>query len=74
MISVMDNGIGIEEQHLSAIFDEYYQITPNRELGMGLGLNIVKQLAELLHVELTVTSKVGQGTCFQLLIPTDDTA
>ncbi|GLQ32020.1 sensor histidine kinase [Litoribrevibacter albus] len=69
LIEIQDNGCGISEEHLDAIFDQYYQVTPNRERGMGLGLSIVKQLTHLLDIELSVHSKLGQGTRFQLAIP-----
>ena len=67
-IKIEDNGCGISEQHIEAIFDQYYQVTPNREKGMGLGLSIVKQLTNLLDIELSVTSTPEQGTCFTLIL------
>jgi signal transduction histidine kinase len=71
-IRIQDNGCGIPEQHLEAIFDQYYQITPNKERGMGLGLSIVKQLSHLLDVRLEVTSSLKRGTCFTLKLTTEE--
>jgi len=67
-IKIEDNGCGISEQHIEAIFDQYYQVTPNREKGMGLGLSIVKQLTNLLDIELSVCSTPEKGTCFTLVL------
>ena len=49
-IEVRDTGRGIASEHLDRIFDEFYQVSDARKLkkrGLGLGLNIVKRLAEL---------------------------
>jgi PAS domain S-box-containing protein len=71
-IEVVDTGIGIPPNHLSRIFEEFYQVgvSPNttRE-GYGLGLSIVDQLVRLLGAELQVQSKPGQGSRFALALP-----
>ena len=70
-VKVTDTGIGIEEDQLDAIFDEYHQCkTPgsNKE-GFGLGLAIVRRLADLLDHEVTVESKPGEGSCFCISMP-----
>jgi two-component system, sensor histidine kinase len=66
-ISVSDTGIGIPEEALEQIFEEYYQLgNPGRDRrkGLGLGLSIVRHIARLLDLELGVTSTVGQGSTF----------
>lgn len=66
-VSVADTGIGIPEEALEQIFEEYYQLgNPGRDRrkGLGLGLSIVKHIARLLELELNVTSAVGQGSTF----------
>ncbi|MFO0668367.1 MAG: ATP-binding protein [Polyangiaceae bacterium] len=76
-ISVSDTGPGIEDKHLSRIFERFYRVDPgrSRELGgTGLGLSIVKHLAEALGGAVTVTSVVGQGTTFTLDLPAHATA
>jgi two-component system, sensor histidine kinase len=71
-IDVIDTGVGIPEDRLRDIFEEFYQVgvSPNtvRE-GHGLGLSIVKRAARLLDHEVRVTSKLGQGSIFSILVP-----
>ena len=70
-IDVNDSGIGIAEEHLPHIFEEFYQVGvfPNavRE-GHGLGLSIVQRAMQLLHHELRVQSKLGRGTTFSIVL------
>jgi len=69
-ITVVDTGIGIGEEQLELIFDEFYQV--DREVsngGLGLGLSIVKRLAALLGCEIAVESKLGEGTTFRVRVP-----
>lgn len=71
-LTVSDTGIGIAEEYLPHIFEEYYQIGNHhrdRRKGMGLGLAIVKRLEQLLGYQLQVSSTLGEGTCFVLVIP-----
>ena len=71
-VEVIDQGIGIGSDDLERIFDEFVQIgkSAQQQEGTGLGLPISKRLAELLHGELLVTSTPGEGSRFQLLLPT----
>lgn len=71
-IEVEDSGIGIAEDHLPHIFDEFYQVKEVRGTheGHGLGLNIVQRVAALLNHELEVRSTVGHGTTFTVIVPT----
>lgn len=69
---VWDTGIGIAEQHLERIFDEYYQIgNPERDRakGMGLGLAIVRRICDLLELGLSCRSRPGKGSLFEVRIP-----
>lgn len=71
-IDVIDNGPGIAPEALDYIFDEYRQLEQSRHyqgMGLGLGLSIVKLLAELLHLKLEVRSTPGKGSCFSVLVP-----
>jgi len=71
-IDVCDTGIGIAEQHLSRIFEEYYQVgntQRDRNNGLGLGLAIVMRLSNLLGGKVSVRSRAGAGSCFSLVIP-----
>jgi two-component system phosphate regulon sensor histidine kinase PhoR len=66
-IKVMDNGLGIEAEHLPHLFDRFYRVEKSRSRekgGTGLGLAIVKNLLDAHDEEITVSSVVGQGTVF----------
>lgn len=74
LIQVWDTGQGIPPNELDEIFEEFYQVNapptkPGSEHGLGLGLSIVKQLAELLGHQVTVCSRVGKGSRFTLALP-----
>ncbi len=66
-----DNGIGIPSHELPRIFDRGYTGTNGRRLGTstGMGLYIVANLCEELHIQLSVHSEVGQYTRFTLIFP-----
>lgn len=71
-ITVRDTGIGIEDVHLTSIFDEFYRVENNpasRNAGLGLGLTIVDRIARMLDIKLKVKSKPGKGSRFSLLVP-----
>ncbi len=64
-IQICDRGPGIAEEHLPRIFEEFYQVRApgDRDIdGVGLGLPIVKRLAALMHLSVTIRSKTGKGT------------
>lgn len=70
--SVRDTGIGISESDLRIIFEEFAQIDSSMQRqvkGTGLGLPLSKKLAELLGGRVEVTSVVGTGSTFSLVIP-----
>lgn len=72
IISISDTGCGIPEAYLGRIFERFQQVDASvtrQKGGFGLGLAIAKQLAELHDGELTVTSRVDAGSCFQLKLP-----
>ncbi len=76
-IEVIDNGPGIAPEALGQIFDEYWQQEQTRlykGAGLGLGLSIVKLLAELLRLKLGVSSSVGKGSRFSVEVPLADVA
>ncbi len=69
---IQDTGIGIPQDQLDTIFDVYKQndkSTARMYGGTGLGLAIVHQLIALQNGHIDVTSEIGKGTCFSLLIP-----
>jgi len=71
-IEVTDTGIGIEEDQIDAIFGEFHQckVPGASKEGFGLGLAIVRRLADLLGAQIAVVSDVGKGSCFSITLPT----
>ncbi len=71
-IEVLDTGIGIPQEQLRFIYDEFYQVgvpTNSSRNGYGLGLSIVQRLVALLDLKLDVTSEVDKGSRFSLIVP-----
>lgn len=69
---VWDTGIGIAPEHQTKIYAEFYKIVSptGQEEGFGLGLPIVKRLADLLPgARLTMKSNLGRGSVFKLILP-----
>jgi len=73
--SVIDTGIGIAPEHLPKLFQSFVQIDSslNRKYsGTGLGLALVKQIAELHQGSVSVVSAVGQGSRFTITLPSQN--
>ena len=69
LISVSDNGIGIQQKHLENIFKLFFRIENLQEKeGTGIGLYIVKEALEKIGGKITVVSKPMQGTSFDITI------
>jgi CheY-like chemotaxis protein len=71
-ISVADSGIGIPEEFLDRIFEEFERVEPRGERpreGTGLGLSISRRFATLMSGEVMVQSSPGRGSRFTLSIP-----
>lgn len=72
VISVRDTGAGIPAADLDHIFDRFARADPGRSRntgGFGLGLSIVKAIVDAHGGEVRVTSAVGVGTTFEILLP-----
>ncbi len=69
-IQVWDSGLGVPNDQLSSIFDDFHQLhneERDRSKGIGLGLAIVRRLAECLDHKLDVKSVLGRGSCFGVI-------
>jgi two-component system sensor histidine kinase/response regulator len=72
LAEISDNGIGIPEEHLPRIFDEFYRVDGRRNApvkGSGLGLSIVKTMTGAHGGRIHVGSRVGEGTTFRVHFP-----
>jgi PAS domain S-box-containing protein len=74
VVDIRDSGPGISDTDLPHIFDLFYRADPARTLdsgGVGLGLSIVKMIADAHNGTITVNSKLGEGSTFTLALPTE---
>ncbi len=74
-ISVIDTGIGIPQDKVDSIFEAFQQAqggTSREYGGTGLGLSISKELAKLMKGKVTLSSEVGKGSVFSIIIPNLD--
>ncbi len=75
MLQVWDTGIGLSEESLPRIWDEFFQaegqppLAAHQRKGLGLGLAIVKRLAALMNAPLAVRSRRGHGSVFSITVP-----
>jgi signal transduction histidine kinase len=68
-LTVSDNGIGMEKEELSRIFDRFYQVNSSRTEveGLGLGLSIASWIVEKHNGKMKVSSKIGEGSTFEII-------
>ena len=69
---VEDTGVGIPASEQKRIFERFYRVEKNRDSGdggTGIGLSIVKNLTVTLRGEVRVSSNVGEGAKFEVLLP-----
>jgi two-component system, OmpR family, manganese sensing sensor histidine kinase len=72
VVSIKDTGIGIAVEHLSHIFERFWQADQSRSYqpgGFGLGLAIAQGIAQNHGGEIAVTSELGRGSCFTVCLP-----
>lgn len=72
IVTVEDFGIGISEKDLDKIFEEFYRSENAKKVvnfGTGLGLSLVKQIVENYNGEISVISKINEGTTFKVSFP-----
>jgi signal transduction histidine kinase len=73
IVRIADTGIGIPQRELPRIFERFYRVDRARSRetgGTGLGLSIVRHVTENHGGEVTVTSELGQGSVFEVRLPT----
>lgn len=71
-VSVQDHGPGMTQEQVAKIFDRFYRAETDsgaKTKGFGLGLALVRRLADLLKIDMSIKSALGEGTLFGLLIP-----
>ena len=70
VLAVKDTGVGIAADALPYIFDRFYRCDPSRSTtGSGLGLSLVKAVAEAHKGRVVVSSKLDEGSCFEVTFP-----
>lgn len=73
IIKVSDTGRGISKTDCERIFNRFYTANPDKTVeSNGIGLALVKELADLHHASVSVQSKLGEGSTFTITIPTDE--
>lgn len=73
-LTVADFGIGIPDDKKALIFERFYRVEDSRSsqiAGSGIGLSLVKQLADKYHAKITVTDNQPQGSIFKLAFPNE---
>jgi two-component system, NtrC family, sensor kinase len=66
-VSISDDGGGISDDHMAHIFDPFF--TTKKSKGTGLGLSITYGIVQKLGGQVSVKSKIGEGTCFTVTLP-----
>jgi two-component system, OmpR family, manganese sensing sensor histidine kinase len=72
LVQFIDTGMGIAPEHLKCIFDRFWRADQSRtyrQEGSGLGLSIAQAIAQNHRGVITVTSQVGNGSCFAVQLP-----
>ena len=70
-LKICDTGTGIDPEQISRIFEPFFSTKAPGE-GTGLGLAIAQRQLREIRGRIEVTSRVGQGTCFVLVLPVEE--
>lgn len=73
-VLIVDTGIGIPSKDLARIFERFYRVDKSRSRkigGTGLGLSIVKHVLQSIEGKLEISSKLGMGTSFKIILSKD---
>ena len=70
-VSIQDQGMGMTPQQVEHVFDRFYcaDVSNSRNTGLGLGMTIVKQIIDDHGGEISVTSRLGEGTTVTFALP-----
>ena len=70
-ISVSDDGIGMTPEQIERIYDKFYRVDSSNTAvgGLGLGMNIVKEIVDAHGGTITIDSSLGKGTCVKVSLP-----
>ncbi|MGA9269667.1 MAG: ATP-binding protein, partial [Lutimonas sp.] len=71
-LQVKDNGQGIEEEFLPKVFERYFQAQRHEDEyseGSGLGLAVTRELVQLMNGKISVSSELGKGSVFEVILP-----
>lgn len=72
LIDISDTGEGISEEHLARLFDKFFRVHKDDDKtdpGTGLGLSIALSIARAHNGDITVQSRLGEGTTFTIILP-----
>jgi len=71
IIDIKDTGIGIAPDKIEKIFTRFFQIDSSGQVekGTGIGLSLVSEFVKLHEGEISVTSEIGRGSCFTIMLP-----
>lgn len=75
IVDVIDTGLGIAPEHIEQIFEPFWQVEQamtRRTGGTGLGLSVSRRLALMLGGDVTVSSTVGEGSKFTMILPLEN--
>ena len=76
MIEVADQGLGVPANEQRRIFEKFYRVDPSMSRGIGgsgLGLYISRELVQQMGGQLSLTSRLGQGSTFTITLPLAET-
>ena len=71
-VSIADEGIGIPEEKVPKIFQDYYrsqEAVKHNKSSTGLGLAVVRKIAQKHHLRIQVETELGHGTLFRIEFP-----
>lgn len=68
-IQIIDQGMGIASEMKDKIFDLFFRVENNKNVGSGIGLALTKELIQLHEGYITVDSEQGKGSCFTVFLP-----